>query len=121
MGIAAGAIMLCLVASGCSQTTARPSPITRTEQTKLEQLAAGPDAPEGLGEALAGIEANRQRQACQDKVAGVAQQMKVMGVVSSAVGVAGRMAGTGGKAASKAFAVGSGKVIRGQVRQLRSC
>jgi len=113
-------VLLCTVASACSQTAAR-SPITADQQTKLAELAASPDAPEGLNEALAGMEASEKRRACQDKVAKVANGMQVMGAVGSAVSVAGGMAGSGGKAATKAVAVVQGKIMRARIGQLSAC
>jgi hypothetical protein len=89
---------------------------------KLAELAASPDAPEGLGEALASGEANEKRRACQDKVEKVANDVRVMGAVGNAVGVAGGMAGSSGKAAVKAAAVMvQGKVMRARVGQLSAC
>jgi len=113
-------MFLCALASACSQTPARP-PITAEQHAKLAELAASPDAPEGLDEALAAVEANEKRRACQDKVDKVANDMRVMGAVGSAVGVAGGMAGSGGKTAVKAVAVVQGKIMRAKVGQLSAC
>jgi hypothetical protein len=50
------------------------------------------------------------------------RQMKVLGAVNGAVGVAGRMAGPGGKTAAKMVAVGTAPVVRDKLsRQMQSC
>ncbi|UVK42722.1 hypothetical protein BPNPMPFG_004431 [Mesorhizobium sp. AR07] len=121
IGPGMAAVMLgCLLASGCSQMTVNP-PIAAEQHAKLAALAAGPNAPEGLGEALAAVEAARQMQECQARNNEIVGQMKAMGAVSTAVSVAGGLAGSGGKAAAKAVAVGTAGVVRGRVSQIQPC
>lgn len=114
-------ILGCALASGCSQTTVNPSPINPDQHAKLAELAAGPNAPEGLAEALAAADANQQRQACQARIDDAVRQMKTVGAVSSAAGIAGGLAGSGGKAAAKAVAVGAAASVRGRLGQLQPC
>ncbi|AMY03167.1 hypothetical protein A4R29_29425 [Mesorhizobium ciceri biovar biserrulae] len=115
------AMLICLLASGCSQTAASP-PITRDQHAQLAELAAGPDSPAGLGEALAAVEATRKMRDCRARMNETVGQMKTMGAVNGAVGVAGRMAGPGGKTAAKMVAVGTARVVRGKLsRQMQSC
>jgi hypothetical protein len=115
------AMLICLLASGCSQTTAAP-PITAQQNAQLAELAAGPNSPVGLGEALAAVEANRKMQDCRASMNETVGQMKMMGAVNGAVGIAGRMAGPGGKTAAKMVAVGTARVVRGKLsRQMQSC
>jgi hypothetical protein len=104
------------------QPNAAPAIDNRRATCEACELAASPDAPEGLGEALASGEANEKRRACQDKVEKVANDVRVMSAVGNAVGVAGGMAGSSGKAAVKAAAVMvQGKVMRARVGQLSAC
>ncbi|MCF6124471.1 hypothetical protein EN904_18540 [Mesorhizobium sp. M7A.F.Ca.CA.001.07.2.1] len=65
------AMLICLLASSCSQT----------------------DSPEGLGEALAAVEATRKMQDCRARMNETAGQMKMMGAVNGAVGTAGAVRG----------------------------
>ncbi|MER8447457.1 hypothetical protein NKH52_30240 [Mesorhizobium sp. M1066] len=115
------AMLICLLASSCSQTAASP-PLTPDPHAQLAELAAGPDSPEGLGEALAAVEATRKMQDCRARMNETAGQMKMMGAVNGAVGIAGRMAGPGGKTAAKMVAVGTARAVRGKLsRQMQSC
>ncbi|WP_164780398.1 hypothetical protein [Mesorhizobium sp. M7A.F.Ca.US.011.01.1.1] len=115
------AMLICLLASSCSQTAASP-PITPDQHAQLAELAAGPDSPEGLGGALAAVEATRKMQDCRASMNETAGQMKTMGAVNGAVGIAGRMAGPGGKTAAKMVAVGIARAVRGKLsRQMQSC
>ncbi|AZV18857.1 hypothetical protein [Mesorhizobium sp. M7A.F.Ce.TU.012.03.2.1] len=86
------AMLVCLLASGCSQTAASP-PITPDQHAQLAELAAGPDSPEGLGEALAAVEATRKMQDCRARMNETAGQMKMMSAVNGAVGTAGAVRG----------------------------
>jgi hypothetical protein len=114
-------VLVCLLASGCSQTTATP-PITADQHAQLAELAASPDSPEGLGEALAAVEATRKMQDCRARMNDTVNQMKMLGAVNGAVGIAGRMAGPGGKTAAKMVAVGNARVVRDRLsRQIQSC
>ncbi|ESZ23218.1 hypothetical protein X734_27595 [Mesorhizobium sp. L2C084A000] len=114
-------MLICLLASSCSQTAASP-PITPEQHAQLAELAAGPDSPEGLGEALAAVEATRKMQDCRASMNETAGQMKMMGAVNGAVGIAGRMAGPGGKTAAKMVAIGTARAVRGKLsRQMQSC
>jgi len=115
------AVLASLLACGCSQTTTADPPISTDQHAKLAALAAGPNAPEGLDEALAAAQAVRQMQDCQAGNENVVRQMKAMGAVSGAVGIAGGLAGSGGKAAAKAVAVGTAGVVRGRVSQIKPC
>lgn len=95
------AMLICLLASSCSQTAASP-PITPDQHAQLAELAAGPDSPEGLGEALAAVEATRKMQDCRARMNETAGQMKMMGAVNGAVGTA--------------------RAVRGKLsRQMQSC
>ncbi|WP_292139534.1 hypothetical protein [Mesorhizobium sp.] len=68
----------------------------------MAELAAGPDSPEGLGEALAAVEATKKMQDCRARMNETAGQMKMMGAVNGAVGTA--------------------RAVRGQLsRQMQSC
>lgn len=103
-------MLVCLLASGCSQTTTT-TPIT------VEQ-----NAPAGLSEALAGAEANRHMQDCRARMNDTVNQMKAMGAVTGAVGIADRMAGPGGKLTAKMVAAGAAGAVRDKLsRQMRSC
>lgn len=94
-------MLICLLASSCSQTAASP-PITPDQHAQLAELAAGPDSPEGLGEALAAVEATNKMQDCRARMNETAGQMKMMGAVNGAVGTA--------------------RAVRGQLsRQMQSC
>ncbi|MCQ8876070.1 hypothetical protein NP945_29950 [Mesorhizobium sp. LMG17149] len=94
-------MLICLLASSCSQTAASP-PITPDQHAQLAELAAGPDSPEGLGEAMAAVEATRKMQDCRARTNETAGQMKMMGAVNGAVGTA--------------------RAVRGKLsRQMQSC
>ncbi|WP_421915228.1 hypothetical protein [Mesorhizobium sp.] len=110
-----------LMASGCSQATTADPPISTGQHAKLATLAAGPNAPEGLKEALVAAQAVRQMHDCQAGNEYVVRQIKATGAVRGAVGIAGGLAGSGGKAAAKAVAVGTAGVVRGKVSEIEPC
>lgn len=109
-----------VLAAACTQT-APPPPISPTQRAQLKELAASPESPEGLSEALAGVEAHERRRECQEKAARVAADMRARGLVTQAAAVAGGMGGYAGQKAAKAVAVVQGKAVQAQVRQLQPC
>jgi len=97
------------------------SPFTAAQNSELARLAAGPNAPEGLAEALAAVEENTQRQACMERTRAAIQQTQTMGTVGSMVGMAGGMAGAPGKAMRKTLAIGNAVMMRNSLRQMQPC
>ncbi|MDB5490112.1 MAG: hypothetical protein JWQ58_3827 [Reyranella sp.] len=118
------ALLLAVVLGGtaaCSQASPPPPPIAATQRAQFSDVAASPDAPEGLNEALAGIDANEKRRGCQQNVARVAADMRARGAVTQVTTAAGGMGGIAGRKAAKAVAVAQGRVVQAQVRQLPNC
>lgn len=109
-----------VLAAACTQT-APPPPITPTQRAQLAEAAASSDAPEGLNEALAGIDANEKRHDYQQNVAWGAADLRARGAVTQVTMAAGGMGGVASRKAAKAVVVVEGKMVQAQVHQLPDC
>jgi len=113
--------LACALLSACTGQMRPQSPVTAAQRSELDKLAASKDAPEGLKDALAGVDAYEKRRACRDQSSAVARQMQMLGMANAATLTAGRMGGRATTTAAKMVAVMNAQTVKTQVSQLQNC